>query len=96
MKFYILKNKLLYDTLLIGVHHYLFSFSGVHIIQYKRAEVLLDYKAQDVEELNLEKGDIIKDIIELENGWWQVENFVNSIILMYTLVCYNREILMAT
>ena len=51
-----------------------------------------------MEELNLEKGDIIKDIIELENGWWQVVNFVNSMILMCTLaiVCYNREILMAT
>ena len=47
--------------------------SGTHVVQYRRAKVLLDYKAQDVEELNLKKGDVIMDIIELENGWWQVK-----------------------
>lgn len=48
------------------------SCSGEHIIQYRRVKVLHDYKAQNVEELNLKKGDIIMDVIELENGWWQV------------------------
>ena len=62
------------------------------MIQYKRAEVLHDYKAQDVEEINLKKGDIIKDIIELENGWWQVGNLsIQMMVVNYTLVLIGRS-----
>lgn len=63
------------------------------MIQYKRAEVLHDYKAQDAEELNLKKGDMIKDIIELENGWWQVyRKFVHSkMVVTYMLVLIGRS-----
>jgi len=39
---------------------------------YKHAKVIYDYKAQNEEELNITEGDVIMDVIELENGWWQV------------------------
>lgn len=39
---------------------------------YKHAKVIYDFKGQDNEELTIREGDIIMDVIELENGWWQV------------------------
>jgi len=41
-------------------------------VLYKHAKVIYDYKAQNEEDLNITEGDIITDVIELENGWWQV------------------------
>ncbi|XP_065899456.1 uncharacterized G-patch domain protein DDB_G0278987-like isoform X2 [Dysidea avara] len=40
-------------------------------VLYKHAKVIHDYKAQNEEELNIREGDVIMDVIELENGWWQ-------------------------
>ena len=42
------------------------------IVNYVKGDIK-SYKAQHVEELSLKKDDIIVDIIELENGWWQVD-----------------------
>ena len=45
----------------------------VILILGRTARVTFSYNAEDEDELTLEVGDIIKNIVDAETGWWEGE-----------------------